>query len=136
MDNQEKIQIVQNAIKEVLNKDLSIKCVVIKQTQRKSVNNTESRPKVDTPVIELSEVEKAWRDIRNKVRSDHPSIEALLNSCELLEVRGNELYLGFETDTVRALMDIEEKLQITRKAVKEVLNLDLSIKCVKIGSQD
>jgi hypothetical protein len=75
-------------------------------------------------------VAKAWRDIRSIVKPDHPGIEALLNSCKPLEVRGNELYLGFQSETVRALMDIPEKVEVARKAIADVLGVELSIRCV------
>ena len=87
-------------------------------------------PQVAAAVISFAEVVKVWRDIRSIVKPDHPGIEALLNSCRPLEVRGSDLYLGFQSETVRALMDMPEKVQIARDAIKEVLGVDLSIKCV------
>ena len=95
-----------------------------------------SRPApVEAPVrpatgIGLADVVRAWRDIRSVIKPDHPGIEALLNSCKPLEVRGSELYLGFQSETVRALMDMEEKTEIAQAAIKAVLGADLSIKCV------
>ncbi|MGD8406504.1 MAG: DNA polymerase III subunit gamma/tau [Anaerolineales bacterium] len=89
-----------------------------------------SRAKSEAPVIGLTEVTKAWRDIRSIIKPDHPGIEALLNSCKPLEVRGSELCLGFQSETVRALMDIKEKTDIAQAAMKDVLGVDLSIKCV------
>jgi DNA polymerase-3 subunit gamma/tau len=99
-----------------------------KSAKSAEADKTESR--TETPTIELGEVVKAWRDIRSIIKPDHPGIEALLNSCKPLEVRGNVLYLGFQSETVRALMDIEEKTNIARAAIKDVLDVDLSIKCV------
>ena len=72
----------------------------------------------------------AWRDIRSLVKPDHPSIEALLNSCKPLDVRGNKLYLGFQSNKVRELFDIPERIAVARKAIAEVLGVDLSIICV------
>jgi DNA polymerase-3 subunit gamma/tau len=98
-------------------------------------NDTNSQKEAITPkkgvaVIDLAEVVNAWRDIRSVIKPDHPGIEALLNSSKPLEVRGSELYLGFQSDTVRALMDMPEKIEIAQDAIKEVLNVELSIKCV------
>ena len=73
---------------------------------------------------------KAWRDIRSVIKPAHPGIEALLNSCKPLEVRGVELFLGFQSETVRALMNMEDKIEVAQEAIKEVLGVDLSIKCV------
>jgi len=94
------------------------------------VADVEPKSKTKAPVIGLTEVNKVWRDIRSIIKPDHPGIEALLNSCKPLEVRGGELYLGFQSETVRALMDIKEKTDIAQAAIKDVLGVDLSIKCV------
>ncbi|MGB7876337.1 MAG: DNA polymerase III subunit gamma/tau [Anaerolineales bacterium] len=98
--------------------------------EKKPAKSAETETKADAPVVGLAEVTKAWRDIRSVIKPDHPGIEALLNSCKPLEVRGGELYLGFQSETVRALMDIKDKTDIARAAIKDVLGVDLSIKCV------
>ena len=90
----------------------------------------EPKTKSGVPAISLAEVTKAWRDIRSVIKPEHPGIEALLNSCKPLEVRGGELHLGFQSETVRALMDMEEKTDVAQAAIKEVLGVDVSIKCV------
>jgi len=89
-----------------------------------------SSPKKEAMAINLSDLNNVWRDIRSIIKPDHPGIEALLNSCKPLEVRGNELYLGFQSETVRALMDIKEKTDIAQAAIKDVLGVDVTIKCV------
>ena len=81
-------------------------------------------------VISLAEISKAWKDIRLVIKPAHPGIEALLNSCKPMDVRGNELYLGFQSDKVLALMDRPEQLEVTRKAIHDVLGVDLQVKCV------
>jgi len=96
----------------------------------KSVEGAEPKLKMESPAIGLAEIANAWRDIRSVIKPDHPGIEALLNSCKPLEVRGSELYLGFQSDTVRALMDMKEKIDVAQTAIKDVLGVDLSIKCV------
>ena len=80
--------------------------------------------------ISLAEISKAWKDIRLVVKPAHPGIEALLNSCKPMDVRGTELYLGFQSDKVLALMDRPEQLEVTRKAIHDVLGVDLQVKCV------
>jgi DNA polymerase-3 subunit gamma/tau len=86
--------------------------------------------KKEAGAIKLTDVVKAWRDIRSLVKPDHPSIEALLNSCKPMDVRGNELYLGFQSNKVRELFDMPERIAVARKAIAEVLGVDLTIKCV------
>ena len=45
-------------------------------------------------------------------------------------MRGNELSLGFQSETVRALMNMPEKIQVAKTAIKEILGVELIIKCV------
>jgi len=97
---------------------------------KKDVREKTKSPKTEAAVIGLADVVKAWRDIRSLIKPDHPGIEALLNSCKPLEVRGSEVYLGFQSETVRALMDMEEKTEVAQAAIKEVLGVELSVKCV------
>jgi DNA polymerase-3 subunit gamma/tau len=80
--------------------------------------------------ISLPEIAKAWKDIRAVIKPAHPAVEALLNSCKPMDVRGDELILGFQSDTVRALMDKPENLVVTSKAITDVLGVVLTIKCV------
>jgi DNA polymerase-3 subunit gamma/tau len=100
------------------------------EPEKKPAKSVEAKPKAETPVIGLADVTKAWRDIRSLVKPHHPSIEALLNSCKPLDVRGDELYLGFQSNKVRELFDIPERIAVARKAIVEVLGVDLTIKCV------
>jgi len=117
-------------------KDEPEKAKVVKSTEqrieseKKLPKSAEPKAKSGAPVVSLGEVVEAWRDIRSVIKPDHPAIEALLNSCKLLEVRGGELYLGFQSETVRALMDMEEKTEVAQAAIKEVLGVELLIKCV------
>ena len=87
-------------------------------------------PKKGSPVISLAEVTKAWRDIRSIIKPDYPALDGLLNSCKPLEIRGDELILGFASDVLVKKMDQPDQIEVTRNAITEVLKVDLSIKCV------
>jgi DNA polymerase-3 subunit gamma/tau len=110
------------------------KSAAVKQTKVSAVSQpvkTESAKSASKDaVISLAEISKAWKDIRAVIKPNHPGIEALLNSCKPMDVRGNELYLGFQSDKVLALMDRPEQLDVTRKAIHDVLGVDLQVKCV------
>jgi len=109
------------------------KAAPVKQTKPAAVNQsvkTESTTsQVNEAVISLAEINKSWKDVRAVIKPAHPAIEALLNSCKPMEVRGDELILGFQSDTVRALMDKPENLDATQKAIAGVLGVDLKVKC-------
>ena len=78
----------------------------------------------------LSQVARSWKDIRLALRPSHPGVEALLNSCKPVEVHGDELILGFQSETVRALMDKPENIKAARQAIADVLGSNLKITCV------
>jgi transcriptional/translational regulatory protein YebC/TACO1 len=58
------------------------------------------------------------------------SLAALLNSCRLLELKNDTLTLGFASDILRAKADTPEQIETIRKAITEVLGVDLAVKCV------
>ncbi len=82
------------------------------------------------PVISLDEILRAWKDVRAAIKPAHPAVEALLNSCKPMDVRGSTLLLGFQSETVRGLMDKRENLELTQKAITDVLGVSLGIQCV------
>src|SRR5271157_2226931 len=97
--------------------------------ESQSVKTESASSQSNEAVISLAEINKSWKDIRAVIKPAHPAVEALLNSCKPMEVRGDELILGFQSDTVRALMDKPENLDATQKAVADVLGVNLKIKC-------
>jgi DNA polymerase-3 subunit gamma/tau len=85
--------------------------------------------------IGVGEIAKAWKEVRAAIKPAHPAVEALLNSCKPVEVRGHELLLGFQSDTVRALMDKPENLEAASKAIADVVGVPFIIKCVVINAR-
>ena len=80
--------------------------------------------------VTLAQVVKAWRQICTEVKSENPTLNALLNSGHPLEVKNNLLVLGFASDILRSKADLPEQIEITRGAIAKVLGVDLSVKCV------
>ena len=80
--------------------------------------------------VTLADVAKAWRQICAEVKSENKNLNALLNSGRPLEVKGNVLVLGFQSDILRSKADLPEQIETTRKAIAKVLGVDLSVKCV------
>jgi hypothetical protein len=87
-----------------------------------------------SPAIDLAQVAGAWKDVRAAIKPTHPGLEALLNSCRPVEVRGDALVLGFQSETVRALMDKPENLEAARKAIADVVGASMRLKCVVINA--
>ena len=109
------------------------KAASVKQTKstvaNQSVKTETASNQSKEAVISLAEINKSWKDIRAVIKPVHPAVEALLNSCKPMDIHGDELILGFQSDTVRALMDKPENLDATQKAVGDVLGVSLKIKC-------
>jgi DNA polymerase III subunit gamma/tau len=83
-----------------------------------------------TPMIDIDEVARSWKDVRAAIKPRNPAVEALLNSCKPMDVRGDQLLLGFQSETVRKLMDKPENLEVTRRAITDVLGVSLNVQCV------
>jgi hypothetical protein len=73
---------------------------------------------------------KAWKQVCVEVKAIDPNLNALLNSCHLLEVKNDILVIGFMSDILCSKADTPELLEITRKAVAKVVGVNLSIKFV------
>jgi DNA polymerase-3 subunit gamma/tau len=86
------------------------------------------------PAVELADVIGAWKEIRGALKRTHPAADGLLNSCKPIEIRGDELMLGFQTDAVRAIMDRPENMEAARKAIAVVLGRSLQIRCLVINA--
>ncbi len=82
------------------------------------------------PVIRVEEVLRSWKDIRAAIKPAHPALDGLLNSCKPMDVRGDILLLGFQSETVRGLRDKPENLEVTRRAIADVLGVALNVQPV------
>jgi DNA polymerase III subunit gamma/tau len=80
--------------------------------------------------VTLDQVTKAWRQIRALIKPQSPSLDGLLNSCRLLEVKKGELVIGFQSEILRSKVDTPEQMDITCKAIAKVCGCELSVKCV------
>lgn len=79
--------------------------------------------------VTLAQVSKAWKQVVGAVKSNM-SLAALLNSCKLLELKNGALALGFSSDILRSKADTPEQIEVIRKAIHEVLGVDLAVRCV------
>jgi len=80
--------------------------------------------------IDLAEIAAAWKEIRGALKRAHPAVDGLLNSCKPVDVHGGELVLGFQSETVRAMMDRPENIEAARKAIAAVLGKTVTLRCV------
>jgi DNA polymerase-3 subunit gamma/tau len=88
------------------------------------------KPVEKTSNITLDQLTKAWKQIRALIKPQNPSLDGLLNSCRLLEVKNGILVIGFQSELLRSKVDMPEQIEIARKTILEVCGGDLSVKCV------
>jgi DNA polymerase-3 subunit gamma/tau len=90
----------------------------------------DDKPAEETGKVTLEQVTKAWKQIRALIKPQSLSLDGLLNSCRLLEVKNGVLMIGFASEVLRSKVDTPEMKEITRKAIAGVCGSDLAIKCV------
>jgi hypothetical protein len=78
----------------------------------------------------MEKVNERWRQVRAVVRQTSPSTEGLLNSCRPLGIKDGILYLGFDSDLVKAKMEKAESAEITRQALAQVFGMDVNFRCI------
>ena len=89
----------------------------------------ESTPE-STSTVTIDQIAKVWKQVCVAIKLQSSSLNALLNSCKLLEVKDGVLVLGFASDLLRSKADTPEQMKITRKAIAEVLGMDMPVRCV------
>lgn len=72
---------------------------------------------------------KEWKNVSLAVKSNR-SLNALLNSCRLVDLRKGVLTLGFASEILQEKANTPEQLEIIRKTIADLLGLDLQVKCV------
>ncbi len=80
--------------------------------------------------IDLSTVQKVWPQVKNAIRRVDGSLNGLLNSAHLVEVRDGTLVLGFASEVLREKAARPEKVQTTERYLQEALGRLLRIACV------
>lgn len=81
-------------------------------------------------VVTLEQIAGAWRQVRAIIKPQNPALEALINSGKLLEVKDGMVVLGFVNDTLLSKINTPEQMTIIRKAITQVLGVDMPICCI------
>ncbi len=98
---------------------------------QKSEEKPTSKPAAGSKsTVTLDQVVKAWREIRAIIKPQSRSLDGLLNSCKLLEVKNDVLIVGFQSEILRSKADTPEQLAITCKAIQQVVGAELGVRCV------
>ena len=77
----------------------------------------------------MATIVKGWKKVSASVRDNQP-LNALLNSCRVLDLKNNTLTLGFASEILRTKVNTPDNVEIICKAIKDVLGVDLGLKCI------
>ena len=69
------------------------------------------------------------------VKKDSAQTAALLNSCKSLTIKDDVMTLGFATEVLKGKMEMGDNLELTRRAVSQVLGSNLEIVCTVVSSK-
>jgi len=78
---------------------------------------------------DFSRLTKEWKNISLAVRSNR-SLNALLNSCRLVDLRKEVLTLGFASEILKDKANTPDQIETVQKTIKDLLGLDVQVKCV------
>ena len=95
-----------------------------------TAQQTEPSTPTSDPLIRTSDLVGAWKQIRARVKQSSPNLEALLNSCKSLEVRGDTLILGLASDVLVEKIEKPDQIEIAQKAIADETGASLKIKCM------
>lgn len=76
-----------------------------------------------------------WRKILNHVKQQNPNTYGLLNSSRLHFIKGDILVLGFTSKLLKEKMDKEDNLKVIQQALSDVLEMELTIKCIVTSAE-
>lgn len=83
-------------------------------------------------VLTTQEILSAWSAIRTEVKLRRTQAEALLNSQRLLQVKNGALLLGFPSEVLKSKMELPENIEVTRRVILNLLQVDMPIQCVLV----
>ncbi len=76
-----------------------------------------------------------WNRIKSEVKQRRPQTEGLLNSQSFIQVKNGILILGFKSEVLKSKMENDENIDVTRNAIKAILNIDLPIECIVVSDK-
>jgi DNA polymerase-3 subunit gamma/tau len=97
---------------------------------KKSALSEVEAAKPENAIIAAGDVIKVWKQISQSLSKSQPNLSALLNSVRMIDVQGKALVLGFASNVLVEKMDKPEHADILRKALADVLGVQLDLRCV------
>lgn len=86
----------------------------------------------NSAAVDLQTILNNWQKIRQRVKAQSSPVDGLLNSCKSITMRNGVLQLGFGSEVLKTMMEKGNNLKITRKAIREVLGVEVEIACIVV----
>jgi DNA polymerase-3 subunit gamma/tau len=99
------------------------------------------KPAAHTPMhqegadLATQDLLNVWNRIKSEVKQRRPQTEGLLNSQNFIQVKNGILILGFKSEVLKSKMENDENIDVTRHAIKTILNIDLPIECIVVSDK-
>ncbi len=94
-----------------------------------------AQPESEQLTITLDELKNAWPQIRSTVRKAKAQTEALLNSVKNISIEDGRLVLSFASDIVKQKMEMDDNMEMTRRAIYHVLKANMQIVCTVVNTR-
>ena len=104
--------------------------------QKKAPQDTEktSQESPDPGQQPLTVIQQ-WKEILEKVRDVNPATQGILNSCQPLGIKDNQLVLSFRSDAIKGKMEKGDHLQICQDVIEKVIGVKMPLLCI-VGGKD
>lgn len=103
---------------------------------KSTVEAKASQPEPEGNVLTMDELQKAWPQIRATVKKVKAQTEALLNSVKKINLEDGRLVLSFASDIVKQKMEMDDNLEMTRRAIYHVTKANLQIVCTVVNARN
>lgn len=80
--------------------------------------------------VTMQNILENWPRIRAVLKKEKSQSEALLNSCKPMAIKDGSLILAFASDVLKSKMENGENLELTRRAIEQVLGSGINIICI------
>ncbi len=84
--------------------------------------------------LDMKALREKWEEIRQRVRSECPRTEGLLNSCKSISIKNNCIVLGFASDVVKSKMDTKDNISLVSSIISKALETEVTIRCVVVDT--
>jgi len=82
------------------------------------------------PSVSFEQITKVWKQVCAAIKPQSSSLNALLNSSRLVEIKDGVLLIGFASEILRSKADTPEQIGLIRAALAAAVGVDVPVRCV------